>query len=191
EQETAHILSGIYTSRAVHPLRESKALSNRLLAVGEKSLGFRDVEIAHVINQDDGTHLLRVEGDPTSVNFNRAEISAMKDNTMTHGHPGVSGLDVPFSSDDLAFAIINDLFEIRAVSDRAVYRLQRPKSGWPSVSRSRESLQFAHNSVRSVHDRLGFSSDNPPSSEVHSLLIHNMIDRWAVDLDIAYSREEL
>ena len=80
------------------------------------------------------------KGNKSSVSWTYAE--APKDAVLTHNHPGSINIEngskfyksigSPFSSQDLQFAILHDLAEIRAVTPNYTFSFRRPAQGWPT-----------------------------------------------------------
>jgi hypothetical protein len=107
------------------------------LADVEAEIIAKENEHAFVFD-DEGQLVFFKKGDEDSISFTEDERAQFKDKIFTHNHP----LGTSISDADIAFAIGNDLREIRAVGKldgrRMEYRLVRPKDGWhPTMPKSR------------------------------------------------------
>lgn len=86
----------------------------------------------------DGNLILDKRGQAYSVSFTREESKLMKNAIFTHNHPRGWAADEKrwahignsFSIDDIAFAVFNDLAEIRAVTPLYTFSMKRPEGGW-------------------------------------------------------------
>ena len=94
-------------------------------------------ETAVVIDKD-GNIVINKHGKSTSVSFTDKECKSMKDCVFTHNHPRGWGakdgtlrrIGNSFSHADIAFAIKNDMAEMRAVTPLYTFSMKRPKNGW-------------------------------------------------------------
>jgi hypothetical protein len=96
-----------------------------LLRSVERQIVKAPVEVGFAFDQA-GNLLARQVGQVSSLRFYADDMRVMRDAILTHNHPG-SGF---FSYADIAFACYVNLWEIRAVAGRRVYRLSRPSGGW-------------------------------------------------------------
>ncbi len=103
---------------------EQKALKTAL-DKAEAVLIRRKTEKA-IVFADDGTIIFEKPGGKSSVSFTPDEVKLFKDKIFTHNHP--SGTS--FSVEDIAFAAVWDLKEIRACGKYYRYYLKRPSTGW-------------------------------------------------------------
>lgn len=91
-----------------------------------------------VIYDKDGNLILEKKGKEYNVYFTGEECKLMKNAIFTHNHPRGWAADEKrwahignsFSVDDIAFAVFNDLAEIRAVTPLYTFSMKRPESGW-------------------------------------------------------------
>jgi len=107
----------------------------------EKSTRLNRFESATALDVD-GNILFQIDGGEHSVRFSPEHASLMKDSILTHNHPalryGVSDGTWPLyhggslSESDFRTAFQTNPKEIRAVAAEGVYRILRPKQGWPS-----------------------------------------------------------
>lgn len=79
-----------------------------------------------VVVATDGTLIARRGGGMNSVSFTQEETDRMFGAVLSHNHP--SGFS--FSVDDIRFAALNGLSEIRVYTRRSLYRLRPPDGGW-------------------------------------------------------------
>lgn len=96
-----------------------------LLRSVERQIAGAPVEVGFALDQAGNLLTARV-GDAGSLRFYADDMRGMRDAILTHNHPG-NGF---FSFADIAFACYVNLWEIRAVAGRRVYRLSRPAAGW-------------------------------------------------------------
>lgn len=96
----------------------------------------RKKESGAVINPD-GTIFKQKDGSKTKISWYPDETAP--DTVLTHNHPAYTGtlkgalerIGSPFSVEDLQFAVIRNLKEIRAVTEAGyVFSMKRPKAGW-------------------------------------------------------------
>lgn len=86
----------------------------------------------------DGNVILDKRGQAYSVSFTAEECRSLKNAIFTHNHPRGwaankkrwAHIGNSFSIDDVAFAVFNDLAEIRAVTPLYTFSIKRPESGW-------------------------------------------------------------
>jgi hypothetical protein len=79
-----------------------------------------------VVVAADGTLIARRGGGMNSVSFTQEETDRMFGAVLSHNHP--SGFT--FSVDDIRFAAVYGLSEIRVYTRRSLYRLRQPEFGW-------------------------------------------------------------
>lgn len=96
-----------------------------LLRSVEQQIAKAPIEVGFVFDQA-GNLLTKQTGQVGSLRFYADDMRVMRDAILTHNHPG-RGF---FSYADIAFACYVNLWEIRAVAGRRVYRLSRPSGGW-------------------------------------------------------------
>ena len=90
----------------------------------------KKIEEAHAFDSD-GKPILTKSGTKNEVVFEDHEIALLKDSHFTHNHPLATG----FSDEDVHFAVLSDMAEMRAVGEdssgqKIAYSLKRPKAGW-------------------------------------------------------------
>lgn len=85
-----------------------------------------------VVIDDDGNVVFRKEGSVERIEFTPEEAMRMKDHTFTHNHPDGTTAASTFSGADLDLAERANVRELRAVTTKATYSMERPDSGWPS-----------------------------------------------------------
>jgi len=73
-----------------------------------------------------GEVVVQKVGESDRICFSHDEIEAMKDCVLTHNHPRRKF----FSVEDVRYACLTDLQEIRAVAGNVVHVLRRPADGW-------------------------------------------------------------
>ena len=86
-----------------------------------------------------GKIVLDKRGKATSVSFTQDECRLVKDAFFTHNHPRgwsakentIGRIGNSFSKEDISFAIVNDVAEIRAVTPTFTFIMKRPEKGWP------------------------------------------------------------
>ncbi len=120
----------------------------------------RKTEKAILFNPDTGETVLAKRGSKDRVGFTASEVAAMRDQVLTHNHPGDEG----FSVDDMALAATANLRQIRAVgrlappaggSEVFLYTLDRPSGGWPDPKEIRRAhAQIKAEEVKSILQRL-------------------------------------
>lgn len=102
-----------------------------IVTAEEDAIRGAPIEHATAFNPTTGEVVLRkTTGQRSRVSFTPAELALMPDTVLTHNHPSSSS----FSPADVAFMIVNDLAEIRAVGTRYSYRLIRPDGGWEPLT---------------------------------------------------------
>ena len=76
----------------------------------------------------DGKQVLRFRGEVNYVSIpaKLVYMNRMKDSIIVHNHPGGSS----FSEDDVAAIIAVDALKIILVTEKYIYSVTRPKSGW-------------------------------------------------------------
>ena len=85
----------------------------------------------------DGKLLFRQKGDASSVHFTAAQIKQMRGGVLTHNHPGANyGC---FSPADINMLRYGKLSEVRVVTPKGIFSIQRPKK-WPSSIGSLEKM---------------------------------------------------
>ena len=100
-------------------------------------------EVSHVYSSD-GTLVSEKHGTSGEVVFTSTEIKSMKDCVLTHNHPNGSCI----SPQDINILRRGQLTEIRAVTARGVYSLQRP-SHWPKDLSSIAKIEKAYYNIDS------------------------------------------
>lgn len=91
-----------------------------------------------VLFNKDGNIVIDKRGRSRSVQFTKDECLLMNDGIFTHNHPdawGYAGNDImrignSFSIQDIAFAVGNNLAEMRAVTPNYTFSMKRPDGGW-------------------------------------------------------------
>jgi len=93
---------------------------NETLTDIEKSISKEAIEHGYVIDKD-GNVILTKTGDANKIGFTKDEVKKMKDNILTHNHPGE---DISFSLEDVMIVSKAKLKEIRAVTPNGkIYKL--------------------------------------------------------------------
>lgn len=111
----------------------------------EKEMSKQSTESGYLFGAD-GKLILSKKGNENSVRFTSQETSKMRNGIYTHNHPNGSW----FSIHDVYFSAEHDLAQMRAVSGDRIYVLDRPSSGWPSMSQ----VEGAHNQAISQANSL-------------------------------------
>ena len=115
-------------------------VSPGIVAVIKKTEDFlREQKIEHgYIIDKDGNILLKKKGTKSSVTLTADERTKLKDNIFTHNHPGE--MQQAFSMGDIDTLVIDELYEMRAVTPKYNYsaKLKLPKD--VSVTEFREEL---------------------------------------------------
>lgn len=112
----------IPTSLSMGGLRPAQAAVLRV----EEFLLVRKKREHAVVVATDGTLIARRGGGMNSVSFTQEETDRMFGAVLSHNHP--SGFS--FSVDDIRFAAVYGLSEIRVYTRRSLYRLRPPDGGW-------------------------------------------------------------
>ena len=102
---------------------ESKEESPRMQAIHdiEDKIRHQNYESAAIVDND-GNVLVNKDGSQRRVGFTPMERAMMKDNTLTHNHPGSS----MFSEEDIHCFIGNDMLEMRATTrEGATFSIKR------------------------------------------------------------------
>ena len=115
----------------------SEELTRKVTAMENKIRMNKKFETA-VGYDKDGNIVLDKRGQAYSVSFTKEECRSMKNAIFTHNHPRGWAADEKrwahignsFSIDDIAFAVFNDLAEIRAVTPLYTFSMKRPEGGW-------------------------------------------------------------
>ena len=154
------------------PRRLPRAVLKAVEAVERVHIG-QPLEYASVIDRR-GRLLATRSGDVRRVELAGLE-GHLANTTVTHNHPTGYG----FSRDDLLFAVRHDLCELRAVGrldgKEVLYRLQRPRSGWPTIT----DVQWQDAYARAWQG----AQDQPAHLEAHRTM-----ERVAERLGLRYSR---
>jgi hypothetical protein len=74
-----------------------------------------------------GNEIFRKNGEKSNVTFTDSETEKFKDTIFTHNHPTLGG---SFSKEDINFACISDMQEMRAVGTEYEHSIIRPSGGW-------------------------------------------------------------
>lgn len=115
-------------------------------------------ETAAVVDKD-GNVLINKDGAQSQVGFTRMECFMMRDNTLTHNHPGSS----MFSTEDAVCFVQNDLQEIRATTRQGVtFSLKRGQNyskeedGWRFIRDYEGERKAAHRIAQAELDSRGY-----------------------------------
>ena len=103
-----------------------KPVDNIIQNVERKIVGLPHEE-AFLIDEY-GRILHHAKGEQDEVDLGREWDKELKNRIVTHNHPDNSAISPP----DVFNAINSDLRQIRAVSDKYVHQVTRPKNGWPN-----------------------------------------------------------
>jgi hypothetical protein len=143
----------------------------------------------------DGKVAFSKGGEEHLVNYTAAEIRSLKeldDLVMTHNHP--SGRS--FSREDLEFAAIVNLAEVRAIGRdsitgrRYIHRIPRPENGWPSKTELGRAIGKADSKVKDSFCRQ-IGSGEMTIREANLYHWHNVWKSAAHELGLNYSRKEI
>jgi hypothetical protein len=114
----------------------------------------------------DGKRIFQKNGDSGSVSFTAAEVKQMHGGILTHNHPNGSC----FSPEDINMLRLGKLTEVRAVTARGVYRLQKPEK-WSRAISSLEKI-----------DTVYYDIDNHVSPPIHAKAMRGEISFEQADL---------
>jgi hypothetical protein len=150
-----------------------------LLRSVERQIAKAPIEVGFVFDQA-GNLLTKQTGEVSSLRFYADDMRVMRDAILTHNHPG-HGF---FSYADIAFACYVNLWEIRAVAGRRVYRLSRPSGGWDF-----ETFNTAFESARRkiLHN---YQQRSISRSEADSRM-NNLMDHLVKQLSLPLQEEKL
>lgn len=116
-----------------------------------------------IVFDAEGNIILDKRGRSRSVRFTSEECKILKDAVVTHNHPGgwaypensIMRIGNSFSSEDITFAIGNDLSEFRAVTPNYTFVIKRPVTGWGvSVSEVGESIKQLNRKITKEYTQL-------------------------------------
>jgi hypothetical protein len=91
----------------------------------EEQISDAKLEFGFAFNSK-GEVVVKKVGKADRIRFTHDEIVAMKDCTLTHNHPRKNF----FSKEDIRYACLTNLHQIRVVAGKTVYILTRPIGGW-------------------------------------------------------------
>jgi hypothetical protein len=148
-----------------------------------------------------GNIIIDKRGKATSVSFTNEECKLVKDCIFTHNHPrGWSAKDGTlgrignsFSSEDISFAIANDVAEIRAVTPTYTFSMKRPANGWKmDVMKFKREYAKLNKEVENEMDSLINKSQgeqrNTAIDRARATYFHLVWKRFAKQHGIEYSK---
>jgi hypothetical protein len=140
----------------------------------------------------------RKTGQPSLVGFTAAELTTMKDATLTHNHP--LGWAYPatdprragnsFSENDFHFAVAADVAELRVVTPLLRFSAERPPGGWPVSAALIRLFHLGHASVVDAELELAVATGRLTLEQRQATLYHVAAQRLSTQLGIRYARWE-
>jgi len=113
----------------------------------------------------DGKLILEKLGNEDSIEFNNDEIGLLKDSIFIHNHPG-PGIVGGFSEEDIEFSALADLSKSIVITDRYIFTIERPISGWPNTVK--KYIDYSQDKTFEWMDEESIGEDDPAILEIFS-----------------------
>jgi hypothetical protein len=168
------------------PPKGIKRVLPQALRQKEDEIAYLAYERAYVFDRK-GKIFFKKDGEKSQVTFTTEERESFRGKNLvfTHNHPSVGG---SFSWEDVGFAAVNDLSEMRAVGREYVHSIKKPATGWPDINVLYTHYNLAEEEVKAEFWRK-IDAGEMTRTEAAKEHYHEVWSRVARRLNLPYRRE--
>lgn len=182
------------TTPKIKPKPDISVLDNTLASIENDIRKNKNFETAVIIDSK-GNVLLDKRGQARSVSFTLDEAKLMRNNILTHNHPGgwrfpegsMLRIGNSFSDADILTAIRNNMLEVRAVTPNFTFTMRRPEKGWPNWNEAKDRMkELDFELTRDFFKRINTGKTTMAKCEV--VHYHTLWKRFAHEFGITYTK---
>jgi hypothetical protein len=177
----------------IEPTPELLKMAGREMGDAERVISNANVEHSAIYDEDGRQIMVKTSNDPALVFFSPKELKAMKGRILTHNHPIIDGVSLPFSRADVTLLHFTKAREMRAVAGNTVFSISPPKDSKFWKVKEAEVDKLLNKARETAFGQLGYSPDRIPYAKTEDLAkaLDNMLTMVDRKLNIGYKKTNL